>query len=450
MKSTILFPVSVFFLVLLSGAALLRAENPTAVHIQRTMKALEESTAEHPAHLRVMFYGQSITAQAWTREVERFFQEKYPTAVFEFRNAAIGGFESPNLVRSAECDLYPWYPDLLFFHVYGPIDKYEEIVKKTRERTSAEIILWTSHLNGSQDPKKMLLQRDQRSKDILEVAQRNHCMVIDLNKKWCRMLVDNGWEPNRLLSDGIHLNEDGCHIYANMIWEEIVRVPGTEGEPEISGTITEYPADAPCIVKEENGDLTFSFDGNRVVAVSNGMGEGEVTFLLDGEPFADDINLWASTRPSTGPCWMPCINYVGFEKTPVAEDWVLTATEGSSQDGTYLEYKVAGSVTGEDGAGNSKEDFISESGRAVIKSSDIGVTWQFPYFKQELPEDFRITWSTVPMFTDPYLAGPEGERTVIVQNCANGPHKLTVRSESGNTGIAKWIVNAPAKNPDLQ
>ncbi len=42
-------------------------ENPTAIHIQRTMKALEESTAEKPATVRVLFYGQSIVAQGWTK-----------------------------------------------------------------------------------------------------------------------------------------------------------------------------------------------------------------------------------------------------------------------------------------------------------------------------------------------------------------------------------------------
>ncbi len=428
-----------------TALALFAAENPTAVHIQRTMKALEESTAENPAHVRVMFYGQSITAQIWTQEVEQFFREKYPTAVFEFRNAAIGGFESPSLVRTAECDLYPWYPDLLFFHVYGPMDKYEEIVKKTRARTSAEIILWTSHLNGQQNPEEMLMERDQRSKDILEIAERNKCMVIDLNKKWCRMLVDNAWEPKQVLADGIHLNGEGCHIYAKMIWEDIVRIPGAEGEPDVSGTITEYAADAPCVTREENGDLTLSFDGNRVTAVSDGTGDGEVSFLLDGEPMAGNIDLWTSTRPSTGPCWMPAINCIGFEKTPVSEDWTLKAVEGSKEDGSYIVYKVAGSVTGEDGEGNSEEMFVSNSGRAVIDPKDIGVLWQFSYFKQPLPKDFQVTWSTRPMFTDSYTAGAAGERTLILQNCSNGPHKLTIRSKSGKTGIGKWIVNAPAK-----
>ena len=434
---------SAVFLALVSGLA--AAENPTAIHIQRTMKALEESTAENPAHLRVMFYGQSITAQRWTQEVEEFFREKYPTVIFEFRNAAIGGFQSPSLVRTAECDLYPWYPDLLFFHVYGPMDKYEEIVKKTRARTSAEIILWTSHLNAKENPKGMLMERDQRSKDILEIAERNHCMVIDLNKKWCRMLVDNAWEPDRLLNDGIHLNEEGCHIYARMIWEDIARISDSDGEPEISGTITEYAAGAPCLTREENGDLTLSFNGNRVTAESDGTADSEVNFLLDGEPMDGNIDLWASTRPSNGPCWMPAINYIGFEKVPVSEDWTLTALEGSKEDGTYIVYKVTGSVTGDDGQGDSSEVFVSNSGRAVIDPSDIGALWQYPYFKESMPKDFQVTWSTRPMFTGTYYPGAAGERKVIVQNCSNGPHKLTIRSKNGKIGIGKWIVNAPAK-----
>ncbi|MBR2692796.1 MAG: SGNH/GDSL hydrolase family protein [Thermoguttaceae bacterium] len=445
MKLIKVLSVCAVFISAFAVSGVLAAENPSVIHIQRTMKALEESTAENPAHLRVMFYGQSITAQRWTQEVERFFRETYPTVEFEFFNGAIGGFQSPMLSRTAECDLYPWYPDLLFFHVYGPMDKYEDIVKKTRRRTSAEIILWTSHLNGKENPEGMLLERDQRSKDILEIAERNNCMVIDLNKKWCRMLIDNAWEPDRLLNDGIHLNDEGCSIYARMIWEDIVRIPDSNGEPEISGTITEYLADSSSLTREANGDVTFSFDGNRVTAVSDGTADGEVSFLLDGEPMEGNIDLWTSTRPSNGPCWMPAINYVGFEKAPVAEDWTLTAVDGSKEDGTYIAYKVAGSVTGEDGSGNSSEMFVSNSGRAAIDPSDIGALWQFPYFKQQLPKDFQVTWSTRPMFTSAYTPGVAGERTVIVQNCVNGHHKLTVRSKTGKIGIEKWIVNRPAK-----
>ena len=246
--------------------------NPTAVYIQRTMKALEESTAERPAHVRVLFYGQSITAQAWTQTVQKQLEKQYPTAQFEFRNAAIGGYTSEVLIRTAEHDLYPWYPDLLFFHVYGPTDKYEEIVRRVRERTSAEIVLWTSHLNASEKAEELLKQLDARCLKILEVADTHHTLKIDLRKKWCEHLIANNLASTNLLSDGIHLKPAGCDVYARFIGEELVRVPGSGGDAASSGTITAVAASAPAVAKGADGSLTLTFTGNRVVAVSDGSG----------------------------------------------------------------------------------------------------------------------------------------------------------------------------------
>ena len=185
------------------------AENPTAVYIQRTMKALEESTAEHPAHVRVLFYGQSITAQAWTQTVQKQLEKRYPTVKFEFRNAAIGGYTSEVLIRTADHDLYPWYPDLLFFHVYGPTDKYEEIVRRVRERTSAEIVLWTSHLDAREKADVLVKQLDPRCLKILEVADTYHTLKINLRKKWCDYLIANNLASTNLLADSIHLKPAG-------------------------------------------------------------------------------------------------------------------------------------------------------------------------------------------------------------------------------------------------
>ena len=58
----------------------------------------------------------------------------------------LGGFASQLLVKTAETDLYPFQPDLLIFHVYGAHDKYEDIIRRTRERTTAEILLQNDHV----------------------------------------------------------------------------------------------------------------------------------------------------------------------------------------------------------------------------------------------------------------------------------------------------------------
>ena len=63
----------------------------------------------------------------------------------------LGGFASQLLVKTAETDLYPFQPDLLIFHVYGAHDKYEDIIRRTRERTTAEILLQNDHVTKPED-----------------------------------------------------------------------------------------------------------------------------------------------------------------------------------------------------------------------------------------------------------------------------------------------------------
>lgn len=421
--------------------------NPSAIYIQRTMKAMEESTAENPAKIRILFYGQSIVAQQWTGLVQNYLKEKYPTVQFEFANKAIGGYQSESLIRTAESDLYPWYPDLLFFHVYGSTEKYEQIVKKVRSETTAEIVLWTSHLSAAQDPKAMAEKRDQRSLDILAIAERNKCMVIDLNQKWIQLLLDNNWSAQELLGDSVHLKQKGCEYYAQFIEEELVRIPSTAGDPTVSGTIQTVSASDPVVKRNSDGIIQLSFSGNRVVAVSSGKGmsNAQASILLDGKPVSEYKELWSFTRPTTGPCWMPALNCVAWEKPLVKEDWVLTAIEGTQKDGSRIHFKVTGSVTGDDGEGWSDERFVSPSGRCILEPSDFGCVWQYKYFKKEVPDNFQIKWSAYPLFADPYTSKEAGQQTVLVQNCENAPHTLTILPKEGAPGIESFIIYSPAK-----
>lgn len=432
---------------MMGGVLAAAAGNPTAAYIQRTMKTLEASTAEKPAHVRVMFYGQSIVAQAWTKTVQKHLEERYPTAKFEFLNAAIGGYESPLLIRTADHDLYPWYPDLLFFHVYGPTDKYEEIVKRVRERTSAEIVLWTSHLNSREKAEELNAKLDARCAKILEVADTYHCLKIHLRKKWCDYLIANNLSSTNLLSDSVHLKPAGCDLYASFISEELVRVPELGDNPAASGTITAVDVGAPCVTKGADGSLTLRFTGNRVVAVSDGTGASgaEAKVLLDGKPMEGMKELWAVSRPSKGPAgiWMPAINNIAFEKTPVEEEWTLTCLSDSAPDGKRIHFKLHGSVTGDDGEGWNTERFVSRSQRAVIEPADWRIPWTLGYRKATLPEGFKVTWRSYPLFTGTYEPKPAGARTVLVQGCSNTPHTLTLLSEKGTLGIGTFVIHAP-------
>ena len=114
--------------------------------IQRTMTLLATSTPEHRHHVKILFYGQSITEQEWSKHVAADLRRRFPYADLEIENRAIGGFASQLLIRPAEHDLYPFYPDLLIFHVYGANQQYEQIIHSVRSRTTAEVMMQNDHL----------------------------------------------------------------------------------------------------------------------------------------------------------------------------------------------------------------------------------------------------------------------------------------------------------------
>ena len=446
-----------------SARSVLLGKQHGAKPIQRTMKALAESTRERPAVVRILFYGQSIVGQNWHPLVIDELKRRYPTAVFEVENRAIGGFESPDLSRTAESDLYPFYPDLVFFHVYGPMDKYEAIVRKIRATTTAEIVLWTSHLRRSDcDTREKVEQAasswDYRSQKIAEIAAQYGCLFVDLREKWARMMLSSGYTANDLLGDSIHLktNGPGFAAYARFLSEALVRTDGASGDVASSGAIETVPLDDPRVRKGDDGTLALDFDGNRVVAVADGKGAGDADVLLDGRSVRDFAEMYFTTRPSTLVSWMPMIRHVDIapDARPVVEDWTFTYLDGTDPRGAAIHYKVEGSVTGFDGEGWSTNDFRSVSGRAVISCDDMRrASWQYGYFVKPDPDDpkaarpgQKVTWSVEPLFADPYRSAAAGVRTVLAQNCANGNHLLTLKPRSGaKLGISAFVVYRPAK-----
>ena len=417
--------------------------NPSVAFIQRTMGRAAASTPAKPATIRWMFYGQSITAQAWTKLVQQDLVDRFPSAKFIFHKPAIGGFQSPALIRTAEHDLYPWYPDLLVFHVYGPVDKYEEIIRNVRRRTTAEIVLWTSHLNA-RDTLDTQPDEDARIVAIRDIAKRYDCMLIDVRKKWIAHVKEHSLEPTALLRDSVHLNDAGVKQLADCIAPELLAVPGLQTTPQ-AGTVTSVSAAVPAVQTQADGSLTLPFSGNRVVAISGGGGSEAVEVLLDDEPLVGRRRCWAASRPSTAPkMWMPAIKQVSFAQAPVAEDWTLTCLPDSTADGKRVHFRVAGSVTGDDGEGFSDERFVSRSGRVVIEPADWHLAWCLQYKKLELPAGFQVTWKTYPQYVSAYEPQPAGTETVLVQHCSNKQHRLTLRGATARSGITAFRIDAPA------
>lgn len=431
---------------LLSPVSARAQQNPSAAFIQRSMRQLHDSTPESPGKLRVLFYGQSITAQSWTKTVEKELRQRFPSVVFEFHNPAIGGFTSPALVRTAEHDLYPWYPDLLVFHVYGPIEQYEEIIRTTRQRTTAEIVLTTDHIHVKQSNQDEVDESDDtHSAQVVEVAKKYDCTLIDLRTKWRAHLEAQRLPAKDLLKDHIHLNDAGCALMARIVGEELVRVPELGDGAASSGRVERV--ELASLRRTADGALELPFVGNRVVAVSDGKGlpKAEGALLLDGRSPGAGSEMWAATLPSPGPfIWMPAIRQVRFEQPPGVQKWTLSLLPDSTPDGRKLHFRVEGSVTGADGEGWSDQRFVSPSGQVVVEPSDWHVAWPLSYRKKTLPEGFQVKWSTYQTATPVYQAAPFQAQTVLVQGCANTGHVLRIEGDIEKLGIGSLLIHTPA------
>jgi hypothetical protein len=88
-------------------------------HIPRTMHLLSTSTKNKPNKVKILFYGQSITKQNYSRKIiEAKLRRQYPTVQLEILNTAIGGYTAPRLLRTMPHNALPHQPDLIVFHVY--------------------------------------------------------------------------------------------------------------------------------------------------------------------------------------------------------------------------------------------------------------------------------------------------------------------------------------------
>jgi hypothetical protein len=114
----------------------------------------------------------------------------------------------------------------------------------------------------------------------------------------------------------------------------------------------------------------------------------------------------------------------------------------STNRGTFG-FAVRGSLTGEDGSGQSTANFRSDSGRVVIRAGD----WSLP----EASPGFVAGWDTLGTGVDALSVSaptdPTSESAVtVVQGLADGPHVLSLESSpEGIPAIAAVRFYCPAE-----
>ncbi len=410
-------------------------------HIQRTMALIASSSPQHRSTVRILFYGQSITKQAWSRAVAADLRARFPNTNFVIKNRAIGGCAAQCLIAPAEHDLYPFYPDLLIFHVYGSQLAYEKIIRKARATTTAEVLLLTDHYTGSS------AWSDQMSDGFIpQFARRYHCGLVDIRHPWLRYLHDHASLPSQLLADGIHLNAQGNFLMAELVKRYLIYQPSQPTDPD--GLVKTYLLGKDLAF--HNGRLTLPFVGNRidVIASAAKLTGASGSIRLDGRKPSAFPELYSITRPNgqfaadwmesppTGKDWpweVGALMRVRARTKLQVEDWTVTITHFRSN--TDFDFTVTGSVTGADGSGAYTDNpFVSRSGRVVIDQS---AWWLTSLTKVALTNGFQIRWSIVPNFVDIYSPrhNPDPtleQTTTLAQGLTNRRHTLELRSSDGH------------------
>lgn len=399
-------------------------------NLRRSMRLMATSTPDRRNTVRVLFYGQSITEQAWTKRVTDDLRKRFPHANLVIENRAIGGHSSQLLVRTAEADLYPFDPDLLIFHVYGSHVEYENIVRRVRERTVADILHTTDHLAAADvvdeesDAGKLAMRQWNPwfNHAFLPTVQKKYrTELADVRGLWKQYLRDYGLKPQDLLRDGVHLNPRGEFVMAEIVSAHLRYDPALR--PRAEWVTTQVVGSD---IDWKDGVLTVPFDGTRVDLVCKPGGAGAGAITIDGKKPSAFPGCYAVTRATAFPNtnW-PVLLRTMSDKPRVAEEWTLTLTQVTA-DGTGGKFTLKGSVTGDDGAGEVGKRFVSTSGRVVIEPDDWNLKYGYQVFKRPLPVPFAVTWKSYLRGVDEFAPPAGGAVVTAAAGLPPGKHTLTV------------------------
>ena len=440
-------------------------------NLSRTMTLLETG-GQTKRPVRILFYGQSITAQEWVWLLIRRLRERYPNTEIQAENYAIGGWELGKLNCTIKHDILRARPDLVVLHAYaGGSWDWERIIQKIRRETTAEIMVKSAHIGNGMvkiTPNKTIDElsvEDSESTILRRLSRKYGLEYVECRREWLAYLKENKMVAMDVLADGIHLNRKGCVLMAQLYERHFTTYPISQ--PWFK-TVRRYEAMRPladrasdeiqligdgwkdevyCATSTGKEDmLKLKFFGNRVDLVMPQCW-GKAKVLIDGKPLSE-WNLFHGTRPGSKgevPGWLMTY-YMG--ENMLEEDWELKFTHVSGDYNNYR-FTVTGSKTGYDGEGDNTKLFVSNSGRITIKPfiwNDFNPNWNIrakvDKTKTELEpvkEDLRIMWSVKRLYPDEVVGIPaqKGEEwrprfdhpyryVTVVDGLPQGEHELTL------------------------
>ena len=432
--------------------------------IPRTMALLAGSNPTNRPQIRILLYGQSIVASPNVQApILAFLKQRYPYARIVCENRAIGGYTAPTLCRTSWQDLYPFYPDLVVFHVYGGEDDgtLEEIFRNLRRFTTAEVITWTDHVDALHS---LDASRDKAEAYRRKLARQYGVELVEARTLWKDYLRIQQVPEQALLADKqIHLNAQGGELLAQMLARhfKVNAAAPTNWQARIQTVDLRRPHHGLSYERDSwtmhpngllsNGTkpLRFAFVGNKVdlLPLAVGAKPGTARITLDGQAPSTLSASYAASRSSLAPgSWWPTVTRVKLGPKPVAETWTL-AFHDVAPDGKQYAFDLHGSVTGPDGSGKAGEDFASPSGRISIAAGDLAIANVQTITRKPLPATFSATWTVYSMSRDVWTAksGTNDVQSVpetLVQLWDPGRHEIEIIPDgNGPVGVQALVVH---------
>ncbi len=432
-------------------------------NLQRSMSLMANSTGLKRNTVRILFYGQSITVAEWTKVVAGRLRRQYPLVDFVIENRAIPGFNAFFLEKTAEADLYPFYPDLVIFQNYdhGSGEHYENIIRRIRERTAADLLIATDHLaphlgetmQEETDPLKLTKPKPGvhdapwRNRVVLPaVAKQYGAELADVRALWKQYLNDHKLKPSDLLLDGLHLNAQGNYLMAEIILAHLRHRPDLTEATE-DDRVKTYTIGEERDLQWKNGKLILHFEGNKIDLICKDGTASPAAIRIDGKKPSEFPELYVPSRVEMDVprgYLIPPLLLIKSEKPRIVENWQIKMT-GVRE--AVPRFRAIGSVTGDDGEGEVGKRFVSKSGRVVLDPDAFHLAFALQLSRNQMVDEIVASWRVVPYFADEFLVpatrNPFGDTVVIAaQGLSNGRHTLEITG-GPDTPLAAIRVHRP-------
>jgi len=120
---------------------------------------------------------------------------------------------------------------------------------------------------------------------IPRLAARYGLAVEPQRSNWNSYLTQHKLQPQALLADAPHPNDEGWQLMAQLFEEFFDRVVSA-----YRGEIPEYVITLP--LPKSAGAVTYPFTGNRVEIVAGAALDGKVTATIDGRSPQEETGCW--------------------------------------------------------------------------------------------------------------------------------------------------------------